>query len=58
MMDVNKGKQNKKDGEIDDEEYAIWHKVFIVPWLTCDADADNFLLPAELKTCLETPELT
>lgn len=30
--------------------------MFIVPWLVCDADKDGFLIPAELTTCLLTPE--
>ena len=57
MMDLDKGYFINKDGEIDEEEYDSWYKIFVIPWLVCDADKDNFLLPAEIKPCLETPEL-
>lgn len=57
MIDLDKGNLYKVDGEIDEEEYASWYEIFIVPWLLCDADKDNYLLPAEIKTCLESPEL-
>jgi len=45
-----------KDGEVDAEEYEAFYKVFGATWIICDADKDNFLIPAELTTCLATPE--
>jgi len=57
MIDTNKGNNTYADGEIEENEYAVWYKLFIVPWELCDTDKDNFLTALEIRPCLNTPAL-